>query len=185
MLYATDCRKGIKIFYKDDPYEIVDFQHSIRGRGRGKVWLRMKNLRTGNVLEETFSSEQQFDIPDIESRDMQYLYEDTNHYTFMDSKTYEQHSFPKDAVGDAKWFLKEGEGYLIMLFQGSPINMDLPASFNLRVAETVPAIKGDTVSNVTKKATLETGLVVKVPLFIEAGELVKVDTRTLEYLSRA
>lgn len=185
MVSASDFSKGTKILYKNDPYEIVDFQHSLRGRGRGKIWAKMKNMRTGNVLEETFSSDDQFQTPDIESRDMQFLYEDGEFCVFMDSETYEQCSFAKDSVGDAKWFLKEGEIYHIVLFEGSPLAVELPASFVLTVAETEPGLKGDTVSNVTKKATLETGLVVKVPLFIETGEKIKVDTRTLEYISRA
>ncbi|RKZ28864.1 elongation factor P [bacterium] len=185
MIYASDFTKGRKIMYKNDPYEIVDFQHSLRGRGRGKVWAKMKNLRTGNVLEETFSSEDKFEEPDMESKNMQYLYEEADFYVFMDSETYEQHRFDKKSIGDSRWFLKEGETYHIILFEGNPLNIELPASFVLKVTETEPAVKGDTVSNVTKKATLETGLVVKVPLFIEAGEMVKVDTRTLEYISRA
>lgn len=185
MIEAVELKKGSKILYKGDPFEIIDFQHSIRGRGRGKVWLKMKNLKTGNVLEETFSSEENFELPDIETRDMQYLYEDTDHYTFMDNETFEQYYFPKNAIGDARWFLKEGEKYLIMLYENLPLNIDLPASFNLKIIQTEPAIKGDSVTNVTKQAVLETGLVVKVPLFISEGEIVKVDTRTLEYISRA
>ncbi len=176
MIEAVELKRGSKILYKDDPFEIIDFQHSIRGRGRGKVWLKMKNLKTGNVLEETFSSEESFEVPDIETRDMQYLYADTDHYAFMDNETFEQYYFPKNAIGDARWFLKEGEQYLIMLYKNLPLNI---------VVQTEPAIKGDSVTNVTKQAVLETGLVVRVPLFISEGEIVKVDTRTLQYISRA
>ncbi len=185
MISAVDFKKGTKILYKGDPYEVVDFQHSLRGRGRGKVWTKMKNLRTGNVLEETFSSEEQFETPDLETKDMQFLYSDEDGYTFMDTQTFEQHSFPKATLEEVKWFLKEGETYRVVLFNGQPLTVDLPASVVLRVVETEPAIKGDTVTNVTKRATLETGLVVRVPIFIEEGELVKVDTRTKEYIGRA
>ncbi len=185
MISASQFTKGTKILYKGDPYEIVDFQHSLRGRGRGKVWAKMKNLKTGNVLEETFSSEEQFNLPDMESRDMQFLYKEDDFFVFMDTETYEQYRFPKASVGDAVWFLKEGESYHIVLFEGTPLSVELPASFVLKVTETEPAVRGDTVSNVTKRATLETGLVVKVPLFIDVGEYIKVDTRTLEYISRA
>lgn len=185
MISASEFVKGRKIMFKNDPYEIIDFQHSLRGRGRGKIWAKMKNLRTGNVLEESFSSEDKFPEPDMESKDMQYLYEETDFYVFMDSETYEQHRFSKNSIGDSKWFLKEGEIYHIVLFEGNPLSIELPASFVLTITETEPAVKGDTVSNVTKKATLETGLVVKVPMFVEEGESIKVDTRTLAYISRA
>jgi len=185
MIEAVDFRKGTKILYKGDPYEVVDFQHSLRGRGRGKVWAKLKNLRTGNVLEETFSSSEQFEEPDLEDADMQYLYEEDDWYVFMDTNTYEQYRFPKASIGDAKWFLKEGETYRILLWNGQPLSVELPTSMVLTVVETEPAVRGDTVTNVTKKATLETGLVVKVPLFISEGEKIKVDTRTLEYISRA
>ncbi|RKZ28033.1 elongation factor P [bacterium] len=185
MIAAVDFKKGTKILYKGDPYEVVDFQHSIRGRGRGKVRARLKNLRTGNVLDESFSSEEQFETPDLENADMQFLYADGDNYVFMDSQTYEQFPFPKESVGDAKWFLKEGEIYHIQLWNGAPLSVELPASFVLKVVETEPAVKGDTVSNTTKKAVLETGLEIKVPLFISEDELVKVDTRTLTYISRA
>jgi len=185
MITAGDFRKGTKFLYKNEPYEVIDFQHSLRGRGRGKVWTKMRNLKTGNVLEETFSSSEQFEIPDLADEDMQFLYEAENWYVFMDTNTYEQYRFPKDTVGDGKWFLKEGEIYRIMLWRGQPLAMNLPASFVLKVVETETAVKGDTVTNVTKRAKLETGLEIKVPLFISEGELVKVDTRTFEYISRA
>ncbi len=185
MITAGDFRKGTKILYKGDPYEVVDFQHSLRGRGRGKVWTKMKNLRTGNVLEETFSSSEQFEEPDLEDVDMQYLYEEDEWYVFMDTNTYDQHRFPKSTIGDAKWFLKEGETYRILLWNGQPLSVELPTAMVLKVVETEPAVRGDTVTNVTKKAKLETGLEVKVPLFISEGEEIKVDTRTLEYISRA
>ncbi len=185
VISAVDFRKGLKILYKGVPYEIVDFQHSLRGRGRGKVWARMKNLKTGNVLEETFSSEEQFEVPDLESKDMQYLYSDENNYVFMTTDTFEQFYFPKETIGDAKWFLKEGEIYHIVLWNGMPLSVELPAAVVLKVVETEPAVRGDTVSNVTKKAKLETGLTIKVPLFIKEGDLVKVDTRTMSYISRA
>jgi elongation factor P len=185
MFTAVDLRKGTKVLFRSDPYEVIDFMHSIRGRGRGKVWLKMKNMRTGSVHEESYSSEEPFDAPDLETRNMQYLYSDPENYTFMDLVTYDQLVFPKDTIGDSKWFLKEGESYVVMLFEENPLTIDLPASYILKIAETEPAMKGDTVSNVTKKATLETGLVIKVPLFIQIGESVKVDTRSLEYQGRA
>lgn len=185
MLSAVELRRGTKILYKNDPFEVIDSQHSIRGRGRGKVWVKMKNIRTGNVLEESFSSEEQFEEPDIENKDMQFLYRDENGFEFMDLQTFEQVSFSEENIGDAKWFLKEGETYVIMLWNNKPLSVDLPASMILKVIKTEPGVRGDTVSNVTKPATLETGLIVKVPLFVEEGDLLRIDTRTLEYLSRA
>ncbi|MCD6595873.1 elongation factor P [bacterium] len=185
MISAVEFRKGTKILYKGDPYEVNDFQRSIRGRGRGKVRAKLKNLRTGNVLDESFSSEMQFEEPDLENSDMQFLYADGDSYVFMDAQTYEQFQFPKTSVGDAKWFLKEGETYHIQLWNSRPLSVELSASFVLKVVETEPSVKGDTVSNTTKKAVLETGLEIKVPLFISVDELVKVDTRTLTYISRA
>ena len=185
MINAGSFRKGSKILYKGDPYDIIDFQHSLRARGRGKIWTKMKNLITGNVQEETFGSDETFKEPDLETRDMQYLYDNEDNYAFMDSETFEQYFYPKSTIGESKWFLKEGEIYRIQLFEGSPLSIEFPASFILKVVETEPGIKGDTVSNVTKKAVLESGLVIKVPLFIKIGDNLKVDTRTLEYISRA
>jgi len=185
MISAGGFRKGSRFLYKDDPYEVVDFQHSLRGRGRGKIWTKMKNIRTGKTLEESFSSDTQFDEPDLENKDMQFLYEEPETYYFMDTVTYEQFSFPKDSIGDAKYFVKEGETYQILLWRGQPLSVNLSASFVLKIVETEPALKGDTVSNTTKRAVTETGLEIKVPLFIGEGELVKIDTRSLQYISRA
>ncbi len=185
MISAVDLRKGTVFIYRDAPFEVIDFQHSLRGRGRGKMWIKMRNLKTGNVLEETFPSEESFAEPDIEVREMQYLYEQADGFEFMDNITFEQFAFVKDSIGAAKWFLKEGMSYKLTLFEGLPLSVDLPASMVLRITETEPAVRGDTVSNVTKRAVLETGLEIKVPLFVEEGDSVKVDTRTLSYLSRA
>jgi len=167
------------------PYIIVDFQHARTAQRRANVWTKLKNLKTGQVLEKTFSAGESFDEPDFAERIMQYLYADNEGYHFMDSATYEQSFLSEDQVGDNKWYLQENIEFKILYFAGQPINIDMPSSVVLKVTESEPGVKGDSVSNLTKNAKLETGLVVKVPLFIKEGESIKVDTRTGEYIERA
>ncbi len=181
----TDFRKGLKLIYKDEPHEIIDVQMSLRGRGKSKYKTRLKNLRNGSVLEKVFSEQEQLEEGDFSARDMQYLYSDGEGFHFMDTDTYEQFNFNRDAIGNAKFFMCENEVYSILLLGREPLNVDLPASVVLTVVETEPAVRGDTVSNVTKNAETDTGLTVKVPLFIDTGEKIKVDTRSGEYLGRA
>jgi len=185
MLSTTDFRKGLKIKLEGDIYYIVDFQHARTAQRRAFVRTKLKNIKTGAVLERTFSAGETFEEPDFEEKTMQYLYSGEKEYYFMDTKTYEQTILTEDQLGDYKWYLMENKQYKVMFFEGQPVSVDIPASVILKIVSAEPAIKGDSVSNITKNATLETGLVVKVPLFVNEGEYVKIDTRTQEYIERA
>jgi len=185
MLTTTNFRKGLKIKIEGEPYIIVDFQHARTAQRRAFVRTKLKNLKSGAVLEKTFSAGESFEEPDFEQKLMQYLYSSEKEYVFMDSKTYEQITLSEEQMGDSRWYLKENDEYKILFFEGNPLNVDLPTSVILRIQSTEPAVKGDSVTNITKNATLETGLQVRVPLFVREGESVKVDTRTGEYLERA
>lgn len=185
MLSTTDFRKGLRIKIEGEPYVMVDFQHARTAQRRAFVRTKLKNLKTGAVLERTFSAGEAFEEPDFEQKLMQFLYSSEKEYAFMDSKTYEQITFSQEQLGDSRWYLRENEEYKILFFEGNPLSLDLPTSVILRIKSTEPAIKGNSVTNITKNATLETGLEVKVPLFVKEGELIKVDTRTGEYIERA
>jgi elongation factor P len=185
VLSTTDFRKGLKIKIEGEPYIIVDFQHARTAQRRAFVRTKLKNLKSGAVLEKTFSAGETFEEPDFEQRLMQFLYSSEKEYVFMDSKTYEQITFTEELLADSRWYLKENDEYKVLFFEGNPLDVDLPTSVVLRIQSTEPAIKGDSVTNITKSATLETGLQVKVPLFVREGELIKVDTRTGEYIERA
>jgi elongation factor P len=185
MLSTTDFRKGLRIKLEGDIYYIVDFQHARTAQRRAFVRTKLKNIKTGAVLERTFSAGETFEEPDFEEKTMQYLYSGEKEYYFMDTKTYEQTSLTDEQLGDYKWYLMENKQYKVMFFEGQPVSVDIPASVILKIVSTEPAIKGDSVTNITKNATLETGLVVKVPLFVNEGEYVKIDTRTSEYIERA
>ncbi|MCJ7507918.1 MAG: elongation factor P, partial [candidate division Zixibacteria bacterium] len=163
----------------------VDFQHARTAQRRAFVRTKLKNIRTGAVLEKTFSAGENFEEPDFEEKLMQYLYSNQGEYTFMDTKTYDQVTLKDEQLGDYKSYVKENKEYKMLFFEGAAVSIDLPTSVVLKVASTEPAIKGDSVTNITKNATLETGLVVKVPLFVKEGDSVKVDTRTGEYIERA
>ncbi len=185
MLSTSDFRKGLKLEIDGQPYIIVDFQHEKTARRRANVWTKLKNLKTGSVLEKTFSGGETFKEPNFAERKMQYLYYDSEGYHFMDSATFEQSSLTEEQIGDNKWYLKESLEYKILYFEDRPINIDIPSSVVLKVIEAEPGIKGDSVSNLMKNAKVETGLKVKVPLFIKEGESIKIDTRTGEYIERA
>jgi len=185
MLSTTDFRKGLRIKIEGEPYYIVDFQHARTAQRRAFVRTKLKNIRTGAVLEKTFSAGENFEEPDFEEKLMQYLYSNQGEYTFMDTKTYEQVTLKDEQLGDYKSYVKENDEYKMLFFEGTAVSIDLPTSVVLKVTSTEPAIKGDSVTNITKNATMETGLVVKVPLFVKEGDRVKVDTRTGEYIERA
>lgn len=184
MISTKDFRKGKRLSIDGEPYIILDFQHTKVARGGATVRTKLKHLTNGSIVDKTFKGGESFKEPDVETRKMQYLYESGGEFTFMDSETFDQHIVQADELGDSRFYLKENEEYSVMLYEGNPISVDLPASVVLQVIESEPAAKGDTVSNVTKPAKLETGITVKVPPFIKEGEFVKVDTRTGEYLER-
>lgn len=185
MVSTADFRKGLKIVYKDDPCEIMDFQHVKMGRGGAIVRTKMKSLVTGAVLEDTFRSGEKFDSPELEERQMQYLYEENGLHYFMDAESFEQVPFTGDQLKDTKKYLKENTTVKVLYYRGSSIGVELPTFVELEVAETDPGFKGDTASGGSKPATLETGAVVKVPFHINKGDVVRVDTRTGEYIERA
>lgn len=185
MYSPSDFRKGLRILVDDQPYYVVDYQHFKMGRGKANVRTKLKHIKTGAVIEKVFSSNESFKPPDMEDKKMQYLYENAGNFTFMDSVTFEQVEIPMDNLGDAKWYILENQEYKVLFLDNEAISVELTASVVLEVMETEPAARGDTVTNVTKPATLETGLIVKVPPFVKEGDKIKVDTRTGEYIERA
>ncbi len=184
MISTSDFRKGMKVEYKGDPYEILDFQHVKMGRGGANVKTKMKNMRTGSVIEETIRSGEKFPEPGLEEKKMQYLYVQDEMYFFMDQETFEQVPLTAAQLGGAKLFLKENTEVKILYYKGTPLNVELPTFIDLVVAKTEPGFKGDTASGGGKPATLETGAVVRVPFHINEGDTIKVDTRTSEYIER-
>ncbi len=185
MISPNEFRKGAKMMFEGAPYIIVDFQHVKMGRGRPHVKAKMKHLITGQVIEKSFLTTENFDQPDLEMRTLQFLYSQGDEYTFMDTRSYEQYTLDIDHLGDAHWYLMENHEYDMQFFEGRPITVELPASVVLTVVESEPAVKGDSVSNIMKPAKVETGLQIKVPLFVKEGDKVRVDTRTNEYMERA
>jgi len=184
VISTTDFRKGLKIEFKGDPYEIVDFQHVKMGRGGANVKTKMKNLRTGGVVEETIRSGEKFPTPELEEKKMQYLYSQDELYYFMDQETFEQLPLTAEQLGNVKLFLKENTAVKILNYKGTPLDVELPTFIELVVVKTDPGFKGDTASGGGKPATLETGAVVRVPFHINEGDTIRVDTRTSEYIER-
>ncbi|MFA5847369.1 MAG: elongation factor P [Thermodesulfovibrionales bacterium] len=185
MISTSDFRKGLKVEFKGEPCEIVDFQHVKMGRGGAIVRTKMRNIKTGSVLEETFRSGEKLETPGLEDKTMQYLYAQDEVYYFMDSETYEQVPLTHDHIGEAKKFLKENMMVKILYHKGMPISLEIPTFAELKIVKTDPAgFKGDTASGGGKPATLETGAVVRVPFHLNEGDIIKVDTRTSEYIER-
>ena len=181
---AGDFKTGLTLIVDGDPWVVLDFQHVKPGKGAAFVRTKYKNLKTGAIREEAFNPSDKFPKAHIDTRQMQYLYNDGELYYFMDEETYDQIPLNYEQVEDAIKFLKENEVATIRFYQGQAFQVEAPNFAELEVVETEPGIKGDTASNVTKAATVETGAVVQVPLFINQGDKIKIDTRTGEYLSR-
>ena len=180
---TAEFKKGLKIQFDGEPYSIVDFQHVKPGKGGAFVRTKLKHMRLGRVIDNTFRAGEKVELVDFEEKGMQYLYKDER-YHFMDLETYDQISLSADEVGDARDFLKENIEVEILFIDGSPVSVELPNFIELRIEKTDPGIRGDTASGGSKPATLETGAVVQVPLFLNEGDVVKVDTRSGEYLGR-
>jgi elongation factor P len=178
-------RNGMHIALDGQPWRIVEFQHVKPGKGGAFVRTKLKALASGAVVEKTFRAGEKFERVRTESKNMQYLYDAGDDVVFMDESTYEQLSLPRSAVEDALPFMQPSTSWQVLFVADRPTGVDLPASVVLEVTETEPGVKGDTVSNVTKPATLETGAVVQVPLFVNVGDRVKVDPRESRYISRA
>ncbi|MFH2036756.1 MAG: elongation factor P [Candidatus Zixiibacteriota bacterium] len=185
MISAGDLRKGKKLMIEGSPYFVVDFMHVKMGRGRPHVKAKMKNILTGQVIEKSFLTTESFDEPDLRTEKMQFLYAQGNEYVFMHSETFEQVTILEEVLGDTRWYLIENDEYAVAVYEGNPIGLELPASVVMTVTESDPGIKGDTVSNVMKPAKIETGLSLKVPMFVKEGDKIKIDTRTGEYIERA
>ena len=178
-------KNGMHIELEGGFWRIVEFQHVKPGKGGAFVRTKLKGLDSGAVVERTFRAGEKFPRVRTETKDMQYLYDAGDEVVFMDQDTYEQTSLPHAMVEDALEFMQPSSSVQMMLVNGQPSGVQLPASVELAVTETEPGVKGDTVSNVTKPATLETGAVVQVPLFVNVGDVIRVDTREARYISRA
>ena len=185
MIYASDFRKGITFEINGEPHVVLDFQHVKPGKGVAFVRTKYKNILTGATREEAFNPEDKFPKAHIETRRMQYLYNDGDLYYFMDPETYDQVPLPFDQVEDAIKFMRENDEATIKFYKGNAFLVEADNFVNLKVIETEPGVKGNTATNVTKAATVETGAVVQVPIFIEEGEVIQIDTRSGEYLGRA
>lgn len=184
MISTNDLRPGVTVEIDGEVYVVVDFQHVKPGKGAAFVRTKIKNVKTGQVFERNFRAGEKLNRAVVERKSMQYLYQDGDTYYFMDNKTYEQIPLSKEQLGDAVLYLKENQEVMVMFYEGVPIGVDLPTFVELTVVDTEPGFKGDTATGGSKPATLETGAVIQVPLFIEKGDVVRVDTRTGEYLSR-
>ena len=184
MFSTSDFRKGLKIEYKGAPHEIVDFQHHKMGRGGAIVRTKLKNLRTGSIFDDSFKGGEKFEKPDLEERKMQYLYNDGDQYHLMDNESYEQIALTAEQLGEAKKFLVENMMVSVLLYEGSTIGVEVPMFVELRIVKTDPGFKGDTASGGNKPAELESGVTVKVPFHLNEGDIIKIDTRTSEYIER-
>jgi elongation factor P len=180
---TAEFKKGLKIQFDGAPYTIVDFQHVKPGKGGAFVRTKLKHMRLGRVIDNTFRAGEKVELVDFEEKRMQFLYKD-DRYHFMDLDTYDQISLSAEEVGEARDFLKENTEVEILFIESSPVTVELPNFIEIRIAKTDPGIRGDTASGGSKPATLETGAVIQVPLFLNEGDVVKVDTRSGDYLGR-
>jgi len=184
MISTNDFRTGVKIEVDGELYAVVEFQHVKPGKGAAFVRTKLRNLRTGAVIERTFRAGEKVPQVRVERREMQYLYSMGYQFFFMDTGTYEQIQLDRSQLGDATLYMKENCAVYVLMHEGTPIGVELPNFVELEVVETEPGVKGDTAAGGTKPARLETGAVVKVPLFVEVGDVIRVDTRTHQYLER-
>lgn len=183
MITSNDLKNGMAIEYDGDLLEVIYFQHVKPGKGGAFVRTKLKNLLTGAIFEKTFRAGEKLNQAILETKKMQYLYKD-GHYNFMDNTSYEQMSLDENQIGDRKYFLLENMEVSMVFYKGKAISIQLPTFVEVKITDTEPGIKGDTVSSSFKPAEIETGAKVQVPLFIEKGDLIKVDTRTGEYITR-
>jgi elongation factor P len=181
---TSEFRNGLKVELEGEPYTIVEFQHVKPGKGGAFVRTKLKHLRTGRVIDRTFRSGESLGDPDIDQREMQFLYQDADTVTFMDTTTFEQIPLQRANLGDSVKWLKEEMVVQILFYKGTPISFELPTFVELAIRKTEPGVRGDTASGGTKPAELETGAVVNVPLFLNEGDVLKIDTRTGEYIER-
>ncbi|BBH53167.1 elongation factor P [Fluviispira sanaruensis] len=184
-MYDTrEFRRGLKVLINNDPWVIVDFQHVSPGKGAAFTRTKVKNLRTGQVVEQNIKSGDKLEKPDVEERNMQFLYADADGFNFMDTANYEQISLTNLEVGDTKNYLIENSVIKVVFFNGKPIGVETDTFVELKVVETAPGVRGDTATGGSKPATLETGLVVSVPFHINEGDVLRIDTRENVYVDR-
>jgi elongation factor P len=181
---TNDLKNGMTLDLEGTLFQVIEFQHVKPGKGGAFVRTKLRNVKTGAVIEKTFNAGVKVGLAIVERKDMQYLYRDGDGFVFMDMESYEQIGVPSGVVGDLDNYLSEGSTATVAMHEGNPIAVELPASVVLTITQTQGAVRGDTRTNVMKPATLETGYVVQVPLFVEEGEKVKVDTRTGQYIER-
>jgi elongation factor P len=181
---TSDFKKGLKIMVEGQPYSIIDFQHVKPGKGNQFSRTKLRNLLTGQLLERTFKSGEKFEVPDVANREMNFLYKDETGFVFMDQENYEQITVTELEIGESKLYLTENLKCVILFYNERPVSVDVPKAVNLKVTETAPGFKGNTVTGATKPATLESGLVVQVPLHISEGDLLRVDSSTGLYVER-
>ena len=185
MISTNDLKNGITIEYEGNIYVVMETPHVKPGKGAAFVQVKLKNLRTGSIVEKRFNSGVKLEKAMIEKKNMQYLYEASGVYTFMDNETYEQLELTESQLGNDKYYLKDGLEVIVSLYQGEVLGVILPEKVELEIIATEPAVKGNTTNNAQKDATVETGLMVRVPLFIEQGERIMVSTKDGSYASRA
>lgn len=184
MINTGELKRGIAIELDGKLYTVISYEHNKVGRGSAQVRLKLRDVRGGHTLDRTFQASEKFVRAHIDRSPMQFLYEDNGLYYFMNAATYDQLALTADQVGDALYYLKENETIDVLTHDEQPIGVELPTSVNLKVVDTEPGFKGDTASGANKPAKLETGLTVQVPLFVKEGDVIKVDTRSGEYLER-
>jgi len=184
MIDTGELRKGLIIQHEGELQRIIEYQHVKQGRGSAFVRLTMRNLLTGSTPSQTFQAGSKFPLVRLERRRAQFLYPEDNHYNFMDVDSFEQFPLDRETLGEATNYLKENDVIDILTFQDQPIDIEIPITVNLTITRTDPGLRGDTATGGTKPATLETGVTVNVPLFLNEGDLVKVDTRTGQYIER-
>lgn len=185
MIYASDFRKGMTFEINGEPHVVLDFQHVKPGKGAAFVRTKYKNILSGATREEAFNPDDKFPKAHIETRKMQYLYNDGELFYFMDPETYDQIPLSQEQVEDAMKYLRENDEATIKFYKGSAFLVEAPNFVDLKVIETEPGVKGNTATNVTKAAVVETGATIQVPIFIEEGEVIQIDTRTGDYLGRS
>ncbi len=185
MFNVNDIKNGMTILFEDNIYTVLEFSHVKPGKGAAFVQVKLKNLRTGSIVEKRFNSGVKLEKAMIEKKNMQFLYETSGIYTFMDNETYEQLELSEEHLGNDKYYLKDGLEVLVSIYQGEVLGVILPEKVALKVTSTEPAVKGNTTNNAQKDATVETGLMVRVPLFIEQDEEILVNTKDGSYASRA
>ena len=184
MISTVDFRSGVRLMVEGEPYYIVDFQHVKPGKGGAFVRTKLKSYLSRNLVERTFRSGERFEEPDLEEREMQFLYATGDDYTFMDTEAYDQLTFPKNQLGENADLIKENMIVKILVYEHRPIDVELPNFIELKVVDGEPGVRGDTASGGTKPVVVETGATIKVPLYLEIGTVIKIDTRTRAYVER-